>query len=74
MGRSKSELAVAIDLPPLGMCGGAVYRRSWEWKLEWYSKNGFTPGENLFATEEDRSGGLDQAELTKVAHEIDGLL
>jgi len=114
MVRSKSELAIAIDLQRLGMWGrcdyerpleGPVtggrlrpdftfidaagdpviwehlgmlnkesYRRSWDWKLEWYGQNGYHLGENLFTTEDDQSGGLDQSEITRVAQEIDRLL
>jgi hypothetical protein len=114
MVRSKSELAVAIELQRLGMwdrcsyerpldgvaapgrlrpdfsfvdaAGDVIvwehlgmlnkksYLRSWEWKLTWYEKNGFVLGENLFTTEDDPSGGLDQGQLTKVAKEIDELL
>lgn len=58
----------------LGMLGKKSYRESWEWKLAWYEKNGFVLGENLFTTEDDPSGGLDQGQLTKVAKEIDELL
>jgi hypothetical protein len=50
------------------------YRASWDWKLEWYGQNGFRPGENLFTTEDDAGGGLDQGQLTTVAREIDALL
>jgi hypothetical protein len=114
MVRSKSELAVAIELQRLGMWDRCAYERpldgvvasgrlrpdfsfvdaagdvivwehlgmlnkksyleSWEWKLTWYEKNGFVLGENLFTTEDDPSGGLDQGRLTKVAKEIDELL
>jgi hypothetical protein len=58
----------------LGMLGKESYRKSWEWKLEWYAVNGFVVGENLFTTEDDSSGGLDQAQLTKTAQEIDAFL
>lgn len=114
MVRSKSELAVAIELQRLGMwdrcyyerpLDGTVapgrlrpdftfidpagdpliwehlgmlnkqsYRDSWAWKLEWYTQNGFKLGENLFTTEDDASGGLDQTDITKVAQKIDSLL
>jgi hypothetical protein len=114
MVRSKSELAIAIDLQRLGMwdrCyyerpldGTAapgrlrpdftfidpagdpiiwehlgmldkeIYRNSWEWKLEWYAQNGFALGKNLFTTEDDASGGLDQGELTRVAQKIAALM
>ena len=58
----------------LGMLDKESYRRSWEWKLNWYEQNGYRPGENLFTTKDDQSGGLDQTEITQVAREIDGLL
>ena len=115
MVRSKSELAIAIELQRLGMwdrcqyerrarregragndyvpisrsstppatrssgstsgCSASEsYREAWEWKLEWYADNGFALGKNLFTTEDDPAGGLDQAALTKIAEEIDALL
>jgi ATP-dependent exoDNAse (exonuclease V) alpha subunit len=58
----------------LGMLGKESYRRSWGWKLEWYGQNGYRLGENLFTTEDDKSGGLDQTDITRVAQEIDNLL
>ena len=58
----------------LGMLDKESYRQSWEWKLNWYDQNGYRPGENLFTTQDDESGGLDQTEITRVAQEIDGLL
>lgn len=51
-----------------------TYLESWEWKLAWSEKNGLVFGENLFTMQDDRSGGLDQGQLTKVAEEIDELL
>jgi len=114
MVRSKSELAIAIELQRLGMwdrcyyerpldgtmapgrvrpdftfidaAGDPIiwehlgmldkdsYRQSWEWKQEWYTKNGYSLGKDLFTTKDDPSGGLDQEELTKVAREIEALL
>lgn len=58
----------------LGMLDKESYRRSWDWKLEWYGQNGYRLGENLFTTEDDKSGGLNQTEITRVAQEIDNLL
>ncbi len=58
----------------LGMLGKESYRRSWDWKLAWYEENGYRLGGNLFTTEDDPSGGLDQKKITRVAQEIDGLL
>jgi UvrD-like helicase C-terminal domain len=114
MVRSKSELAVAIELQRLGMwdrcyyerpldgpaTGGRFrpdftfidaggdpiiwehlgmldkesYRRSWEWKLEWYKQNGYQLGENLFTTEDGPDGALDQTAITAVAQELEELL
>jgi hypothetical protein len=114
MVRSKSELAIAIDLQRLGLwdqChyerrfyGEAVsgrrrpeftfidaagdpilwehlgmldkqsYREAWQWKLEWYEANGFELGENLFTTQDDERGGLDQSAITAVAEQIRDLL
>ena len=58
----------------LGMLDKQSYRDSWAWKLDWYRQNGFKLGENLFTTEDNAAGGLDQAGITKVAQEIDSLL
>ena len=53
------------------MLNKGSYRRSWEWKLEWYRQNGFILGKNLFTTEDDAAGGLDQTEITRVAREVE---
>ena len=58
----------------LGMLAKESYRSSWEWKLEWYKQNGFALGENLFTTEDDPAGGLDEGALITVAKKIDALL
>jgi hypothetical protein len=58
----------------LGLLDKESYRKSWEWKLEWYEKNGYDLGKNLFTTEDGSSGALEQAQITKVANEIDALL
>jgi hypothetical protein len=110
MVRSKSELAIAIELQRLGLWGQCEYERvlegtaragrlrpdftfidaagdplvwehlgmlskrsyqqSWEWKLQWYAENGFELGTNLFTTEDNRDGGLDQTAITEVAERI----
>ncbi|UGS38524.1 ATP-dependent DNA helicase [Capillimicrobium parvum] len=110
MVRSKSELAIAIELQRLGLWGQCEYERvlegtarpgrlrpdftfidaagdplvwehlgmlskrsyqqSWEWKLQWYADNGFELGKNLFTTQDDASGGLDQPAITEVAERI----
>lgn len=58
----------------LGMLDKESYRRSWDWKLAWYRENGFTLGRNMFTTEDERSGALDQASITRVAREVEALL
>lgn len=50
------------------------YRRDWERKREWYEKNGFVIGENLFTTEDDEHGGLDSKAVRKVAERIQSLI
>ena len=54
----------------LGMLGKSSYRASWEWKLKWYTDNGFEIGKNLFTTEDTLDGGLDQSAITEVAQRI----
>src|SRR5262249_39390380 len=34
----------------LGMLDRDDYKRGWEWKKEWYEKNGYVVGTNLFVT------------------------
>lgn len=58
----------------LGMLDKESYRRSWEWKLEWYKQNGYQLGENLFTTEDGPDGALDQTAITAVAEEVERLL
>jgi hypothetical protein len=57
----------------LGMLDKESYRRSWEWKLEWYEHNGYRLGENLVTTQDDPSGRLDQTQIRRVVYEIDEL-
>ena len=40
------------------------YRQSWEVKREWYERNGFTVGHNLFASTEN-DGGIDSHEIAR---------
>lgn len=58
----------------LGLMSRDDYRRDWEVKREWYEKNGFIFGENLFTTEDDEQGGLDSTEVRDVAEKIKMLL
>lgn len=54
----------------LGMMDDPDYVRGWNWKLEWYRKNGFSLGETLFTTEEQKGKGLDMEALKAVAAAI----
>ena len=58
----------------LGMLSRDDYRRGWEWKRDWYDKNGFRVGENLFITQEDFEGSLDSHEITATAEAVLKLL
>ena len=58
----------------LGMLSRDDYRRGWEWKKDWYEKNGFKVGENLFSTQENAEGSLDSREITLTANAILKLL
>lgn len=52
----------------LGMLDRNDYKRGWEWKREWYLKNGYEEGKNLFTSEE--GPGLDMNEIGKVAANV----
>jgi hypothetical protein len=54
----------------LGMMDDPDYVRGWKWKQEWYLKNGFSAGQNLYVTEERRAQGLDMNELKAIAAQI----
>ncbi len=56
----------------LGMLDREDYRRGWEWKREWYRKNGFVEGETLFTTRDDEHGGLDSSKLEAVVDQVKG--
>ena len=58
----------------LGMLSRDDYRKSWEWKKDWYAKNGFIEGENLFTTQDDEKGGLDSMIVKEVAETIQSLI
>ena len=58
----------------LGMMDRDDYRRGWDWKLEWYNKNGFSVGKNLFTTQEHLNGGLDMRPIENIAAQIRQLL
>jgi len=54
----------------LGLLARDDYRRGWEWKKDWYEKNGFRVGENLFTTQEDADGSLDSEEIKATAQVV----
>jgi hypothetical protein len=54
----------------LGMLGREDYRRGWEWKRSWYESNGYTPGDNLFTTQDDKRGGLDSESVKRTAEQV----
>lgn len=58
----------------LGMLLRDDYRQGWEWKKEWYARNGFTLGKNLFTTEDDERGGLDSQVIRGIAEKIKKML
>lgn len=58
----------------LGMLHRADYREGWEWKKEWYRKNGYIEGENLFTSRDDERGGLDSGPLEEIAMKIKDLV
>lgn len=58
----------------LGMLSRPDYRRGWEWKREWYKKNGYIDGMTLFTSSEDNENGLDSALLKLTANAIKDLL
>jgi len=57
----------------LGMLNREDYRRGWEWKQQWYLKNGFVEGKTLFSSQDDERGGLDSERLRSKAIQIKGL-
>ncbi len=58
----------------LGMLVRDDYRKGWEWKKEWYARNGYVLGRNLFTTQDDERGGLDSQSIREVAEAIKKLL
>ena len=58
----------------LGMLSRPDYKRGWDWKREWYSRNGFVEGKTLFISTEDAKNGLDSARLKETANAIKTLI
>ena len=54
----------------LGMLHRQDYQQRWNHKKEWYEKNGFVEGENLFTTRDDEKGGLDSSEIRNTLKKI----
>ncbi|NVJ05746.1 AAA family ATPase [Myxococcus sp. AM001] len=58
----------------LGMLDNAAYSQSWNWKRQWYAKNGFIEDQTLFITRDEQGGRLDAQQLEDVAERIRKLL
>ena len=58
----------------LGLLWRDDYRRAWDWKKNWYSKNGYVEGKNLFTTADDEKGGLDSNIIKQTAEKIKELM
>lgn len=58
----------------LGMLSRPDYKRGWDWKREWYTRNGFVEGKTLFISTEDAQNGLDSARLRETADTIKTLI
>lgn len=54
----------------LGMLGARSYRDAWEWKREWYARNGYEEGRNLFTSRDREDGGLDSQDILEIADKI----
>ena len=51
----------------LGLLDRPDYKRGWDWKRNWYDRNGFVEGETLFTSTEGSGQGLDSEELRGTA-------
>ena len=58
----------------LGMMGQKDYRQKWVEKEEFYSRNGFVRGKNLFVTLEQGKSGIDSQAVSKLAKAIKSML
>ncbi|WP_186207349.1 ATP-dependent DNA helicase [Burkholderia gladioli] len=58
----------------LGMLSRPDYKRGWDWKREWYLRNGFVEGKTLFTSTEDAESGLDSARLRDTVEVIRTLI
>lgn len=57
-----------VILEHLGMLDRSEYKKSWDWKRDWYRDNGYIEGQNLFTTQEKQ--GLDMAVIAEVVDQI----
>ena len=58
----------------LGLLDRPDYKRGWDWKRNWYNRNGFVEGETLFTSTEGLGRGLDSEELRGTALAIKKLI
>lgn len=58
----------------LGKLSRPDYKRGWDWKREWYARNGFVESKTLFVSTEDAQQGLDSALLRETADTIKTLI
>ncbi|WP_437991311.1 AAA family ATPase [Sorangium sp. So ce145] len=58
----------------LGMLDREDYRRGWDWKRNFYERNGFVLGKTLFTSQEGERGALDTLALKEIARTIKKLL
>lgn len=64
-----------IILEHLGMLHRPSYREEWEIKKEFYRKNGYVLGDNLYTTTEDEKGAIDSEAINKkVINKIKSLI
>jgi ATP-dependent exoDNAse (exonuclease V) alpha subunit len=63
-----SDAGETILWEHLGMLDRDDYKRGWDWKREWYSKNGFEVGRNLFTSTE--GPGLDMTKVKATAEAV----
>lgn len=58
----------------LGMLSREDYRLGWEWKKDWYERNGFVENKNLFTTRDGDDGSLDSSEVKEIAEKINKII
>lgn len=58
----------------LGMLDRPDYKRGWEWKRNWYARNGYVEGQTLFTSVEMSGSGLNSADLKNTTLKIKALI